>query len=130
MTASSPRALLVLGAVAALAVGLPAYAAHCETDFYSLCPDQPPCTLYELTDGTAAGTYYLHHRNGYAPDAYWVYEETNGAWTPKPAGAYSSHLHHDLLAHDLQRGGCSAFFPAGCDWLRDCPLLPPDQLLF
>ncbi|HWH08371.1 MAG TPA: hypothetical protein VNX21_04165 [Candidatus Thermoplasmatota archaeon] len=123
------RTLLAVAAALAFGLGLPAHAAHCDADFYALCPDQPPCLVYEVTDGSAEGTSYLHHREGWAPGTYLLYEETNGAWTPKPAGAYASLLGREAVAHDLQRGGCSETFPRDCDWIRDCPDLPPDRLL-
>lgn len=77
----------------------PALATH---EPYGWCESVVPPGIVEVTTGSEDATYYVDVRDVHLN--VWLYEETNGVWTPRAPGAYRD----DAAAHNLQRGGASA----------------------
>lgn len=75
----------------------------------------------EVTGGTWDTTYYVDDR-GVAENGIWLYAESGGAWSPKPAGVYTG----DVAEHDLQRGGASPYLPDDTETCVDDPNGMPD----
>lgn len=79
------------------------------------CGTDTQLGIFEITDNTAANTYYVNDRGTAFGDGLWIYQESNGLWTPHGhAGVY-----HDTFAENLQRGGWSALLPTLQDNCRD-----------
>lgn len=83
--------------------------------------------IIQLTGGSADTTYYLDDRSP-SPFANgeWLYAESNGVWTPKPAGIYPLATNWPGLDFDLTRGGTAALLGRE-EVCRD--LGTPDQLI-
>jgi hypothetical protein len=67
----------------------------------------------EIGDGTAPHTFYVDDRNYFLGNGVWIYEESNGIFTPHP---YSPHVYGwwDFIYPrngDLQRGGAGILDP-------------------
>lgn len=75
--------------------------------------DQPALGIVQILDGEDA--WYVDDR-GIAGNGVWVYEETNGIWSPEDP------------AHSLQRGGSSGWVPDDSDPCVDDPHVVPDTL--
>lgn len=120
----------LLAALAALVMGVPANASHC-FDYEEIAACSPPNCLQvtQVTAGTPEGTLYLDDRS-MLYEGTWLYQESNGIWSPKAAGVYNYYMWDD---RDLQRGGCADAGPASyCDPYWTCPFDPewvPDRLL-
>ena len=84
---------------------------------------------WEITSGTPTATFYLDDRNYLQGNGWWMYEESNGIWTPKLPGVYSEMLGADTHA-DLQRGGSSPYIPNDNEICYDDSANGPDQLIF
>lgn len=106
----------------------------------------PSLGILSVGDGTAARTFYVDDRNHVLGQGTWVYEETNGIFTPyevlgvhdagPPRVAYwwtwvEATVTADARGpeHNLQRGGRSAIVPDDQDVCVDDPAVPPDALL-
>lgn len=116
------RTLLTLGTIAILAFGLPAATAF-------ECEDRPPSSpgVWQVTDGTAANTYYVDDRDLVTGNGVWIFEETNGIWTPKAPGVTRA----PDLAHqdDLQAFYCAETIVPDCAGPYCAGDVLPDRLV-
>lgn len=116
---AAPMKALVTALLAALL--LPAALATHEP--MGWCQSEVPPGIVEVTTGSEDDTYYVDVRQP-AELGVWLYEESNGVWTPRAAGAYRD----DAAAHNLQRGGASDL--GTWEVCVDDPLELPDTLLW
>lgn len=79
--------------------------------------------LWQITDGTAGGTFYVDDHGFVLGQGIWIWQEGNGVWTPKLAGVH--HAEAWWMQDDLQIGGCGDLNVGLCKppWLS-CPELP------
>lgn len=115
------RLILLLSTLFALTLGGSAYPFACD-DYGPLSTG-----VWQFTDGTPEGTFYLDDRDFVLGNGFWLFQESNGIWTPKAAGVV--HASSVPAQADLQPNYCPPFGPDVClaecygDWF-------PDRLLF
>lgn len=112
---------IVVLLVVPLATLLP-HVAHASTG------DCADATLVEITGGSAGMTFYVRYfgaaPTGPVASGLWLYQESNGYWDPKPAGAYVDPV------GDLQAGGSSPYVPGDNEPCPDDSDIGPDTLIF
>lgn len=69
--------------------------------------------------------FYVDDRNYVFGNGVWIYEESNGIYTPRPPGVYFGDPNHEWL----QRGSPSDPVPTGQELCTDDPEVPHDHLI-
>ena len=103
----------------------PATATHtgvgrCDSDGW------PAAGIIEFTSADAQATFYMDDRNYLLGNGMWIYQESNGVWTPQGAGVHSG----DTTDHNLQRGSVSDLPPDDNEICSDIGDFDYDTLIF
>lgn len=106
------------------------------------CWGTPSLGEMEISDGTAAHTFYIDDRDYVLGSGTWIYEESNGVFTPHaavnpPSSVQVPYWWQWVFAtmpngapQDLQRGGSSPYVPGDSDICTDPCTCQPDTLIF